>query len=124
MRNFLILAVAASFAVACAGRTEDDMGAAPEQGEPTVTATDTSAAVHTDSTMGQLPSDTDTSYVEQDTTAVDETFGVDSVGAQGEVQTGDTTAADTWTDTTAAESPMDTTATETWDTTADTTEQQ
>ena len=114
MRKFLIFAVAASFAVACAGRTEDDMGAAPEQGDATVTATDTSATVQTDSTMGQLPSDTDTSYVQQDTTAVD-AMGTDSVGPQGEVQTGDTTAADTWTDTTAAE---------TWDTTADTTSQQ
>ena len=76
MRNLFILAVAASFAVACAGRTEDEVGAAPDQGDTTaVTATDT-AAVPTDSTMGQRPGATDTSFVQQDTTAAP--TGVDS----------------------------------------------
>ena len=126
MRNLLILAVAAFLAVGCAGRNEDETGAAPDQGDATVTATDTSATVQTDSTMGQTPSDS--SFVQQDTTASDTTdaeatgwpnrrpMGVDSVGAQGEVETGDTTATGTWTDSTAAgtadtsSTPADTTA--------------
>jgi hypothetical protein len=128
MRNLLILAVAASFAVACgASRTEDEVGAAPDQGDTTtVTATDT-ATTPADTTMGQVQ--TDTSFVEQDTTPADpgmtpdtttaepgfETdtttaepgVGADSVGAQGEVQTDTSTGA--WTDTTAADAPADTT---------------
>jgi hypothetical protein len=74
--------------------------------------------------MVQTPVETDTSFVQQDTTAADTTMGTDSVGAQGEVQTGDTTSmtGDTttgaWTDTTAAGTPTDTTAAGTSDTTA------
>ena len=119
MRNLLILAVAAFLAVGCAGRNEDETGAAPDQGDPSVTASDTSTSVQTDSTMGQTPSDS--SFVQQDTTAqdttsMDATMSTDSVGAQGEVQTGDTTATGTWTDSTAAGTadtssvPADTTA--------------
>jgi hypothetical protein len=62
--------------------------------------------------MGQV--ETDTSYVQQDTTLTDPGmnadttmaepgYGVDSVGAQGEVQTPDTADTGAWTDTTAAE---------------------
>lgn len=112
MRNLLILAVAASFAVACAGRTEDEVGAAPDRGDTTAVIDDTTAVVAdtaqaypTDTTMGQVQ--TDTTLVQPDTTMADTTMGVDSVGAQGEVQTGDTTGA--WTDTTTA-TPADTTA--------------
>ncbi len=120
MRNLFILAVAASFAVACgAGRTDDEVGAAPDQGDTTmVTASDTMQAMPTDSTMGRV--DTDTSYVEQDTTMGDPGMTADStttlpgaesdsVGAEGEVQTTDTTATDTWSDTTSTEVPTDTT---------------
>jgi hypothetical protein len=117
MRNLLILAVAASFAVACAGRTEDDVGAAPERGDTTAVIDDTTAVVADtaqafppDTTMGQV--ETDTSFVEPDTTMADPGMGVDTVGAQGEVQTGDTTGA--WTDTT----QTDTTLTEPADTAA------
>src|ERR687893_702152 len=86
MRHLLILAAAAFLAVGCA-RNQDETGAAPDQGDTTVT-------------------ETDTSFVQQDTTAADATMSTDSVGAQGEVQTGDTTSmtADTtsttgaWTD--------------------------
>jgi hypothetical protein len=79
--------------------------------------------------MGQRPAETDTSFVQQDTTAADATMSTDSVGAQGEVQTGDTTSmsgdttsmsGDT-TDSTAAGLPADTTAAGTSDTSADTT---
>jgi hypothetical protein len=108
----LILAVAASFAVACAGRTEDEVGAAPDLGDTTavvndttVIVADTAQAYPTDTTMGQV--ETDTSFVESDTTMADPGMGVDTVGAQGEVQTGDTTGA--WTDTTQTE-PADTAA--------------
>ena len=122
MRHLLILAAAAFLAVGCA-RNQDETGAAPDQGDATVTATDTTTVTPTDSTMGQTTSDT--SFVEQDTTAADATMSTDSVGAQGEVQTGDTTAVtgDTgaWTDTTSAGMPSDTTAAGTSDTSADTT---
>jgi hypothetical protein len=110
MRHLLILAAAAFLAVGCHQRTEDEAGAAPEQGEPSVTATDT-AAVQTDTTTAAVPEPTvtDTTATVTDTTAVmpDTTsMGVDSVGAQGEVQPTDTTA---WADTTAVEVPADTT---------------
>jgi hypothetical protein len=78
MRYLLMLAAAASLA-ACHNRSEDEVGAAPKSGDTTaVTATDTTA-VPTDSTMGQRPGATDTSFVQQDSTAaptsVDSTTG-------------------------------------------------
>jgi hypothetical protein len=118
MRHLLTLAAAAVIAVGCA-RNQDETGAAPDQGDSTkVTATDTSAAVQTDSTMGQQPSATDTSFVQQDTTAADATMSTDSVGAQGQVQTGDSTATAMPSDTAA---PTDSSAAGTSDTTADST---
>ena len=103
MKHLLILAAAAFLAVGCHSRTEDEAGAAPDQGDATVTATDT-AAVQTDTTMGAVPEPTVT-----DTTAVtaEAEMGADSVGAQAEVQTTDTTA---WADSAAADAPADTTA--------------
>ena len=84
MKYLLMLAAAAS--LACAGnKTEDEVGAAPDRGDTTaVTATDTTA-VPTDSTMGQRPGATDTSFVQQDSTAAP--TSVDSTAAP----TGDTT---------------------------------
>jgi hypothetical protein len=111
MRHLLILAAAASLAMGCHSRTEDEVGAAPERDttavidDTTAVIADTAQAFPTDTTMGQV--ETDTSFVQQDTTAAEPT-GVDTVGAQGEVQTGDTTGA--WTDTTGAAMPADTTA--------------
>ncbi len=109
MRHLLILAAAAFLAVGCHQRTEDETGAAPDQGDATVTATDT-ASVQTDTTTAAVPEATtsDTTAVTADTTSTsDETgMGVDSVRAQGEVQTSDTTA---WVDSTAVEAPADTT---------------
>jgi hypothetical protein len=109
MRHLLILAAAAFLAVGCHQRTEDETGAAPDQGDATVTATDT-ASVQTDTTTAAVPeATTDTTAVTSDTTGftTDTTsMGVDSVGAQGEVQTSDTTA---WADSTAVEVPADTT---------------
>ena len=116
MRHLLVLAAAAFLAVGCAGNQEDETGAAPDQGDAAVTATDT-AAVVTDSTMGAMPEAavTDSSAVTTDTTsASDEAMGwpnrrpmgEDTVGAQGEINT-DSTA---WTaDSTAVEAPADTT---------------
>lgn len=103
MRHLLILAAAASLAMGCAGRAEDDMGAAPDRGDTTAVAADTAQATPTDSTMGQVSGDT--SYVAEDTTMTEPATGADSVGAQGEVQAGDTTGA--WTDTTGAAAPYD-----------------
>ncbi|MBA3443400.1 MAG: hypothetical protein H0T58_00885, partial [Gemmatimonadales bacterium] len=112
MRQLLTLAAAAFLAVGCAGNNEDETGAAPDQGDATVTATDTSTSIPTDSTMGQRPAATDTSLVQQDTTMADPGMSADttmaepgmgadssqtlpgaesdSVGAEGQVQT-DTT---------------------------------
>jgi hypothetical protein len=94
MRNLLILAVAASFAVACAGRTEDEVGAAPERDTTTVITTDTTGV--TTDTIGQTPAPTDTSFVPQDTTGVTgDTTGYtgDTTGMTGDTtpMTGDTT---------------------------------
>ena len=43
MRHLLILAAAAFLAVGCAGRNEDETGAAPDRGNATVTATDSAS---------------------------------------------------------------------------------
>lgn len=107
MRHFFILAAAASLAMGCAGRTEDEVGAAPDRGDTTAVAADTAQAAATDTTMGAAPAATDSSYVAEDTTAAP-TTGVDSVSAQGQVETGDSTGA--WTDTTTTTAPADTTA--------------
>ena len=110
MRHLLILAAAAFLAVGCHNRGEDETGAAPERGDAAVTATD-SAAVQTDTTMGAVPEPTvtDTAAVMDTTSASAEAAaGVDSVGAQAEVETTDTTAYTA--DSTAAEVPADTTA--------------
>ena len=86
MRYLLMLAAAASLA-ACHNRSEDETGAAPDRGDTTaVTATDTTA-MPTDSTMGQTPGATDTSFVQQDTTAAP--TSTDTTAAP----TGDTTGA-------------------------------
>ena len=106
MRHLLILAAAASLAMACHNRSEDEVGAAPDRGDTTAVAADTTQAAATDTTMGQAPAASDSSYVAQDSSAAAPTTGVDSVGAQGQVQTGDSTGA--WTDTTAT-TPADTT---------------
>ncbi|HEU5304823.1 MAG TPA: hypothetical protein VFU40_09295 [Gemmatimonadales bacterium] len=97
MRHLLILAAAASLAMGCHQRTEDEVGAAPDRGDTTAVAADTAQAMPADTTMGQMPP-ADTGYVTEDTTMTP--TGEDTVGAQGEVQTGDTTGA--WTDTTGA----------------------
>lgn len=67
MRKLLLLAAVAAMSTACANRSEEDTGAAPDRGDATVTATD-SASIPTDSTMGQRPDATDTSMVRQDDT--------------------------------------------------------
>jgi len=93
MRNLLILAVAASFAVACgASRTDDEVGAAPDRGDTTtVTASDTAQAMPTDSTMGQV--ETDSSYVQQDTTMADPGMSADTTMAEPGMES-DTTMAE------------------------------
>jgi hypothetical protein len=63
MRYVWMLAAAASLA-ACHNRGQDEVGAAPERGDTTaVTASDTTKAMPTDSTMGQQPGATDTTMV-------------------------------------------------------------
>ena len=67
MRKLLLLAAVAAMSTACANRSEEDTGAAPDRGDATVTATD-SASIPTDSTMGQRPGATDTTMVSPDDT--------------------------------------------------------
>ncbi len=87
MRKLFFLVAAAALSAACHNRSEDETGAAPDRGDTTaVTATDTTA-VPTDSTMGQRPGATDTSFVQQDSTAAP--TSVDSTA----MPTGDTTGA-------------------------------
>jgi hypothetical protein len=65
-----MLAAAASLA-ACHNRSEDEVGAAPERGDTTaVTTADTTQALPADTTMGQTPAPTDTSFVQHDTTGM------------------------------------------------------
>ena len=85
MRKLFFVVAAVALSAACHNRSEDETGAAPDRGDTTaVTATDTTA-VPTDTTMGQTPSATDTSFVQQDSTAAP--TSVDSTAAP----TGDTT---------------------------------
>ena len=87
MRKLFFLVAAAALSAACHNRSEDETGAAPDRGDTTaVTATDTTA-VPTDSTMGQRPGATDTSFVQQDSTAA--STSVDTTA----MPTGDTTGA-------------------------------
>lgn len=63
MRYVWMLAAAASLA-ACHNRGQDEVGAAPQKGDTTaVTASDTTKAMPTDSTMGQKPGAIDTTMV-------------------------------------------------------------
>lgn len=63
MRYLWMLAAAASLA-ACHNRGEDEVGAAPQKGDTTaVTASDSTRATPTDSTMGAQPRVTDTTMV-------------------------------------------------------------
>jgi type IV pilus biogenesis protein CpaD/CtpE len=80
MKYLWMLAAAASLA-ACHNRSEDEVGAAPDQGrtDTTAVAADTSKSTPTDSTMGQRPGATDTSFVQQDSTSAG--AGVDSTNA-------------------------------------------
>ena len=75
MRYLLMLAAAASLA-ACHNRSEDEVGAAPDRGDNSAVAADSTRGTPTDSTMGQRPGDTDTTAVQQDTTGA--SMGVDS----------------------------------------------
>jgi hypothetical protein len=99
MQKLLILAAVAALSVACHNRSEDETGAAPDQGDATVTATD-SASVPTDSTMGQRPSATDTTAVSQDTTSVSSPAPVEGDSALIHHQTPDSNSAGAMTDST------------------------
>ena len=57
MRKLLILAAIAALSTACHNRSEDDTGAAPEGTDTTFTPR-TARSIRTDSTMGQVPADT------------------------------------------------------------------
>ena len=109
MKYLLMLAAAASLA-ACHNRSEDEVGAAPEQGDTTAVVADTSTGVPTDSTMGQRPADTDTSFVGQDTTSMQDTTTEPTAGdsALTDHEVPDTTSGATPSDTGAA--PSDTSA--------------
>ena len=66
MRHLLTLAAAASLLAACHNRSEDEVGAAPDRGDTTAVATDSTKVAPTDSTMGQLPADTTAVQPSQD----------------------------------------------------------
>ena len=101
MRKLFFLVAAAALSAACHNRSEDEVGAAPDRGDTTaVTATDTTA-VPTDSTMGQRPGATDTSFVQQDSTAAP--TSVDSTATP----TGDTTGATPTDTSTSSATPSD-----------------
>ncbi|HET6836603.1 MAG TPA: hypothetical protein VFH24_01105 [Gemmatimonadales bacterium] len=114
MKYFLMLAAAASLA-ACHQRSEDEVGAAPDQGDTTAVVADTTA-MPTDTTMGQT--ETDTSFVGQDTTTMTEPTPGDS--ALVDEQVPDTTTGATPTDTTTGATPADTSTAGYTDTTSTT----
>jgi len=93
MRYLLTLAAAASLLAACHNRSEDEVGAAPDRGDTTAVATDT--------TMGQVPADTTAVQPSQDAGMSADTTAAPTA------PTADTTAAAP-ADTTAA-APADTT---------------
>jgi hypothetical protein len=66
MRHLLTLAAAASLLAACHNRSEDQVGAAPNRGDTTAVAKDSTKVAPTDSTMGQLPADTTAAHPSQD----------------------------------------------------------
>ena len=66
MRHLLTLAAAASLLAACHNRSEDEVGAAPNRGDTTAVATDSTKVAPTDSTMGQVKSDTTAVQPSQD----------------------------------------------------------
>lgn len=97
MRHLLTLAAAASLLAACHNRSEDQVGAAPDRGDTTAVATDTTKVAPTDTTMGQLPADTTAAQPSQDAG-----MSADTTAAPA-APTADTTAA-------APAAPADTTA--------------
>ena len=106
MRYLLTLAAAASLA-ACHNRSQDEVGAAPDRGDTTAVAADSSRAAPTDSTMGQAPGTAaDTASVRSDTG-----MSADSTGAMVHDSTsagmGDSTSAPSDTGATSA-TPSDT----------------
>jgi hypothetical protein len=115
MKYFLMLAAAASLA-ACHNRPEDEVGAAPDQGDTTAVVADTSTTVPTDSTMGQRPGDTDTTMVQQDTTSMNQPEPTPGDSALTDHEVPDTTTG-------AGAAPSDTTGTGGWTDTTSTTGQ-
>lgn len=115
MRNLLILAAAASLAVGCHNRSEDEVGAAPNRGDTTRVASDTAKAVQTDTTMGQAKTstmDTTTSMAKDSTMAHDTIApGVtpDSALTKQNAPNTDSTKTKAWPDSTSAQ-PTDSTA--------------
>ncbi len=106
MRYVWMLAAAASLA-ACHNRGQDEVGAAPQKGDTTaVTASDTTKAVPTDSTMGAQPAVSDTTMVKaSDSTSAGVT--ADSAYAPSPSAPSDSASAGAWDSTSV--SPSDTT---------------
>lgn len=106
MRNLLILAAAASLAVGCHNRSEDEVGAAPARGDTTAVASDTTKAMPTDTTMGhaQAPTSADTSTMRSPPVTPDS-----AMTNQSAPNTTDSTSTKAWPDSTAAQ-PTDSTA--------------
>jgi hypothetical protein len=106
MRYLMMLAAAASLA-ACHNRSQDEVGAAPQKGDTTaVTASDSTRATPTDSTMGARPSVSDTTMVKaSDSTSAG--VRADSAYAPSPSAARDSAAAGAWDSTSV--SPSDTT---------------
>ncbi len=68
MRYVISLLTAVVLSLSCHNREEAEEGAAPDRGDTSAVAADTSYGLPTDSTMGQVPDDT--SSYGRDTSAV------------------------------------------------------
>jgi hypothetical protein len=99
MRKLLILAAVAAVSAACHNRSQDEVGAAPDRGDTTAVATDSTTAARTDSTMGQVPCDT--AAVRQDAGVTADSTGVTVTDSTTVAVPADSTSAAP-TDTTAA----------------------
>jgi len=99
MRKLLIIAAVAAVSAACHNRSQDEVGAAPDRGDTTAVATDSTKVAPTDSTMGQAPSDT--TAVRQDAGVTADSTGVTVTDSTTVAAPADSTSAAP-TDTTAA----------------------
>ena len=107
MRKLLILVAVAAVSAACHNRSQDEVGAAPDRGDTTAVATDSTKVAPTDSTMGHAPSDT--AAVRQDAGVTADSSGVTVTDSTTVAAPADSTTVAAPADSTSA-APTDTTA--------------